>query len=222
MPKVHNEKKTIPAVTIIIKKLMKEFGVIEAELARQTGLPQTTINRLLLGETVDPRVNTLIPIAKFFGITIGQLMGQEPLNPNRTPGIHSAINKSAWSIIPIIDWQEAQGWVFQKNNQTLTNYKKWITTEKDISADSFALKALDFMEPTFRKDSITIVDPKFNYKDGNFVIVSLNNSEPTVRKILKDGGDIHLKKLYGSEEPTEMKPTDTVIGTIVETRINER
>ncbi|MFZ2314884.1 MAG: helix-turn-helix domain-containing protein [Gammaproteobacteria bacterium] len=212
----------VSTVNVIIKQLMNECGIIEAELARQTGLPQTTINRLLLGETLDPRANTLIPIAKFLGITIGQLVGQEPLNPNRISGTYSATNKTAWAIIPIIEWSDAPAWLFQKSSVTPAAYTKWITTERDISADSFALKALDFMEPRFRKGSIIIVDPHFDYKDGNSVVISLNSSEPTVRRILKDGADIYLKKLYGSEEPVKKLSTDTIIGTIVETRINEK
>lgn len=213
---------TAKTVNTIIKQLMKECGIIEAELARQTGLPQTTINRLLLGDTLDPRANTLIPIAKFFGITIGQLVGQEPLNPNRINGTYYPTNKSAWVVLPIIEWADAAAWLFQKNNATPVTYQRWITTERDISADSFALKTLDFMEPRFRKGSVIIVDPYFESKDGNFVVISLNHSEPTVRRILKDGADIYLKKLYGSEEPVKKLPSDTIIGTIVETRINEK
>lgn len=224
MPVQQNEKTgtTSLIVSIIIKQLMKECGIIEAELARQTGLPQTTINRLLLGETLDPRTNTLIPIAKFFGITIGQLIGQEPLNPNRVAGTYSPTNRSAWAIIPLIEWRDVPSWLFQKNNIIPTAHKQWITTEREISLDSFALKTLAFMEPRFKKGSIIIVDPHFDYKDGNFVIISINNTEPTVRRILKDGADIYLKKLYGSEDPIKKHSSDTVIGTIMETRINEK
>lgn len=212
----------VNTVNVIIKSLMRECGVIEAELARQTGLPQTTINRLLLGETLDPRANTLIPIAKFFGITIGQLIGQESLSTHRVNGTYCPTNKAAWAVIPIIEWNNISTWLFQKRDLTPTTYEKWITTERDISSDSFALMTLDFMEPRFRKGSIIIVDPYFDGKDGNFVVISLNNSEPTVRRILKDGSDIYLKKLYGSDEPVKKLSADTIIGTIVETRINEK
>lgn len=212
----------VSAVNVVIKQLMKECGIIEAELARQTGLPQTTINRLLVGETLDPRANTLIPIAKFFGITIGQLVGQEPLNPNRINGTYSPTNKAAWAVVPLIEWVDAPAWLFQKNNVTPAAYTKWIISESDISEDSFALKTLDFMEPRFRKGSTIIVDPHCDYKDGNFVVISMNNAEPTVRRILKDGADVYLKKLYGSEEPVKKLAGDTIIGTIVETRINEK
>ena len=153
---------------------------------------------------------------------MGQLIGQEPINPERLNGIYSPTNKAAWAIVPVIEWSDVSAWIFKKNNTTPAGYARWIVSEKDISVDSFALKTLDFMEPRFRKGSTIIVDPNFNYKDGNFVVISLNSSEPTVRRILKDGTDVYLKKLYGSEEPVKKLLNDTIIGTIVETRINEK
>lgn len=205
----------------IIKNLMRECGIREAELARQTGLPQTTINRLLLGETHDPRANTLIPIATFFGVTVGQLLGQEPLNSERIAGTFNPTNRNAWTSIPVIEWNEAIGWLFKKNKYTPNSHKSWITTEKEVGPNSFALRTLSFMEPRFRKNSIVIVDPDSTYSDGLFVIVSINNTEPTIRRIVKDGDEIYLKKLYGKEEPIKKHNRDTIIGTIIETRINE-
>src|SRR3990167_2667049 len=152
-------------VSKIIKQLMHKIGLKEAELARQTGLPQTTINRLLLGETLDPRANTLIPIAKFFGVTIGQLLGQEAINFSQMPGY-----KGTATTIPLIEWHDMQTWLSHKNNMFFTNCAHWITTEKNMSKDSFALKALSLMEPLFRKASIIIIDPHVEYKDGSFVI----------------------------------------------------
>lgn len=208
-------------ISTILKKLMDECSIIEAELARQTGLPQTTVNRLLLSENHDPRANTLIPIARFFSITIGQLLGQEPINPNRISGTVNPTNRDAWSIIPIIEWQEARSWLFQKRKFTPSSHNDWITTEKDISQESFALKTLPSMEPRFRKNSTIIVDPHYQYHDGNYVIISIQNSDPTTRRVIKDGKDIYLSKLYGKEEPIRKKASDEILGTIIETRINE-
>ena len=65
--------KTTSTLINIWRALMDQAGLSEAELARQTNLPQTTINRLLLSGTSDPRANTLKPLADYFGVTIGQL-----------------------------------------------------------------------------------------------------------------------------------------------------
>src|SRR5579863_3717042 len=86
-------------VNLIISQLMEECGTKEAELARQVGIPQTTINRLLLGGTSDPRAYTLKPIADFFGVTIGQLCGFEPLSIHRIAGTLNYLNRKAWQFI---------------------------------------------------------------------------------------------------------------------------
>src|SRR5690242_5224180 len=90
-------------VSQILRKLMVVFNVKEAELARKTNLPQTTINRLILGGTSDPRAYTLKPIADFFGISIGQLCGFEFIN-------FANIKHSTWHFIPIIDWEQITAW----------------------------------------------------------------------------------------------------------------
>lgn len=205
-----------------IKKLMAEDFITESELARQTELPQTTINRLLLGITVDPRTNTLLPIAKYFGVSIDYLLGQDHGSEQRIPGTRNQNNPNTWRHIPIIEWQDVLSWNFKMKNYTPSSHSNWITTENDVSSTSFALKTSSFMEPRFKKGSIIIVDPDFNMKDGNYIIISIANSEPTVRKIIKDGSDIYLKKVYQNDEPNLLQKKDKIIGTIVETRINER
>lgn len=213
----------LPHISKILKQLMFECGIKEAELARQTSIPQTTINRLLLTESTDPRATTLIPIAKFFSVTVGQLIGQEPLTQERITGTYNPTNKSSWTNIPVISWEEIQSWIFKKGKLTPYNHTKWIATEREVSEGSFALKTLKFMEPRFKRGSTIIVDPKSLYNDGNYVIVSFKNSEPTIRKLIKDGPDIYLVKLYGDEKPTPLNKNEvSILGTIVETRINEK
>ncbi|NNM59018.1 MAG: LexA family transcriptional regulator [Legionellales bacterium] len=204
-----------------IRYLMDEAGMIEAELARQTGIPQTTINRVLLGETLDPRATTLVSISKFFGVTVDQLIGHLPFNKNPIEGAYHPTNKVAWSMIPIVDWDIVRAWVFQREKFIPSSHNDWITTERGVSELSFALRTLPQMEPRFKKGSTIIVDPKQKYKDGNFVVVSCNGATPTVRKITLDGDDVYFSRLYSSDNPSLKQKMDEIIGTIVETRINE-
>lgn len=204
----------------ILRGLMEECGLKEAELARQTGLPQTTINRLLLGGTSDPRANTLKPIADFFGITIGQLCGFEPLATHRIPGSTNPIHRSAWQPVPIIEWNKIKSWVFNRRNITPLNHLQWVATERPVSQYAFALTSLSFMEPRFRKDSLLIVDPEAEYKDGHFVIIALDGLNPTVRRILKDGSEILLKTFDQTQPPLQLEKKHVIYGTIVESRMD--
>lgn len=211
-------------VSTIIRQLMKEAHVNEAELARQLDMPQSTINRLLLGHSADPRANTLKPIAEYFCVTIGQLLGIEPLLEKRITGTTRSVNRTAWTSLPIIEWEDVLPFKFNKNKYTPSNYAKWLISERDLSSESFALKALSFMEPRFKRNSIIIVDPKSVINDGNFVVVSENNRIPTVKRYVRESDYVLLLPLkveYG-EAPSKLdNKLISFIAPIIETRTNE-
>ncbi|WP_419420556.1 helix-turn-helix domain-containing protein [Legionella sp. D16C41] len=215
-----NNQKKLNQASSIIQSLMQECRITEAELARQTQLPQTTINRLLLGGTTDPRANTLKPIADFFCVSIGQLCGFEPLPLNRIAGMVNTTNPSAWRFIPIIAWEQIKSWRFTQKTITPLQHKNWIGTERALSENSFALQSLAFMEPRFRKNSTLIIDSEAKYKDGHYIIIALDGIHPTVRKVLFDGSDVLLQSFDQSQPALKLDKEHTIYGTIVESRLD--
>lgn len=201
-----------------IAKLMDEIKIKEAELARQTGLPQTTVNRLLLGETSDPRGSTLKSIAKFFKIPIDYLLNDEPDLSLRLKGTVNVYNKNSWINVPVISWEQALSWSFMHQNFNHLNHKQWIITEKNLGDLAFAIYSKPFMEPRFRKDSILIVDPETKPEDGQFVVLSIQSQPVTVKQILVDGGDIYLKSFDSAVPSSLISSKDCIIGVIVEAR----
>lgn len=201
------------SVSQILRKLMAESTLTEAELARRVNLPQTTINRLLLGGTSDPRANTLKPIADFFGITIGQLCGFESLS-------EKTADNSAWRFFPIIEWEQVNSWIFTNKSTTPLTHKHWVGTERQLSDKSFALRSLSFMEPRFRKNSILIVNSAAKYKDGHYVVVALDQFNPSVRKIIIDGSNTLLQSFDQTQPSIKLNNKHTVYGTIVESRMD--
>ncbi|MEO8964509.1 MAG: helix-turn-helix transcriptional regulator [Gammaproteobacteria bacterium] len=63
----------------VLTHLMTEKNIGSAELARKTGVAQPVIYRLMTGETVNPQIQTLMPLTIFFGISVEQLVGVLPL-----------------------------------------------------------------------------------------------------------------------------------------------
>lgn len=51
-----------------LARLMKEKGISQSGLSRATGVPQPTINRILSQVTQDPRRDSLVSIANYFGV----------------------------------------------------------------------------------------------------------------------------------------------------------
>jgi len=48
-----------------------------SDLARQLNIPPPSINRILSGQVIDPRISTLILIADHFDIGIDELLGRK-------------------------------------------------------------------------------------------------------------------------------------------------
>jgi transcriptional regulator with XRE-family HTH domain len=63
----------------ILRKLISDAGLTDIQLSRALGMPNTTLGQLLNSSTVSPRVETLLPIARYFKISIEQLIGEKPL-----------------------------------------------------------------------------------------------------------------------------------------------
>ncbi len=52
-----------------LAKLMREKQISQSALARATGIPQPTINRILSEVTREPRRDSVLSIANYFGVT---------------------------------------------------------------------------------------------------------------------------------------------------------
>jgi len=58
-----------------LARLMKREGISQSALSRATGVPQPTINRILSQVTQDPRRDSMISIANYFGVAVESLYG---------------------------------------------------------------------------------------------------------------------------------------------------
>ena len=67
-------------LSTVLTHLVAEKGISSAELARKTGISQPVVYRLISGETSNPQVLTLKPIADYFGVSLEQLLGLVPLD----------------------------------------------------------------------------------------------------------------------------------------------
>lgn len=61
-----------------LAQLMKDHNISQNQLAAKTKVPQPTIQRILSGESRDPRHSTLEKIARFFKVNVSELRGDPP------------------------------------------------------------------------------------------------------------------------------------------------
>jgi transcriptional regulator with XRE-family HTH domain len=72
-----------------LKQLMiSDSKISEGELSRRSGIPQSTIHRILSGQIKESKPSTLRPLANYFGLSLAQLQGEEPMPIQRQSNIH--------------------------------------------------------------------------------------------------------------------------------------
>lgn len=82
--KEHNQKH-LPCekendLRFILRQLMISAGLSHAQLARALNIPTSTLSKLLNAPNLAPRIDTLLSIARYFNISIEQLIGEKPLD----------------------------------------------------------------------------------------------------------------------------------------------
>jgi transcriptional regulator with XRE-family HTH domain len=184
--------------------LMRQLEISDAELARQIGVPQGTVSRILSGETKDPRISTVAAIARVLGATVDYLVGSADLNT-----------------IPLLDWNEIIH--FTKFGIDDSIPRERISTSEPAAEGSFAVKTTPSMAPRYRNGSIIIVQPSSFYRDFQVAIVSFAGGDPAVRRLIKDGSTLLFKKLDDSPSipPVPHSPGDVIIGVVTEARMVE-
>ncbi len=193
-----------------LQNLMARAGYSSHELARQTGINQPVIHRLISGENVNPTLATIAPIARCFDISISQLLGEDSFS-KKFDGLNSN-NREDWQSIPLITHQD-----FNKHAPIFENSKKWIMIDCQFSNRAFAIKINDEnMGIAIPKESIIVVDPILEPANKDFVF-TLNNNIFLVKCYIKKGkNQFLLPDINHAESIEELSfSKDVIIGTVV-------
>jgi len=212
-----------PQLSFNLKKLLFERNMKPIDLAREVDIPQPTIHRLVTGKSCRPYMSSLKPIADFFSLSVEQLVGEthfpsqhwqeDTKNLADTPKIKT---------IPLIDWAQTTTGV-----ETQPAGAQYLVSSANISNDAFALSMSDSsMEPLFPKLTYLIFDPQRMPIDRSYVLVKLDGIEtPIFRQLLIDIEHQYLKPLHPDLNIFQMRllgNNDTIIATLVESRINHQ
>jgi len=196
----------------VIKSLMREKDISVTELARQTQISQPVLHRLATGTTYNPQIETLLPIAGFFGISIDQLIGNAPLSNTPTPA-HD------WDRIPLLTLNQITSWLAQDPSLNLT---KFVSTDIHVSKNSYAVQLNDStMQPRFAPGTLLIIDPEYSPENQDFVVAQIHHQKTaTFKQFLIDGETRYLKPLNPDFPIIKMGADDCILGTMVQARID--
>ena len=202
-----------------LKQLMFHKQIRTSTLARETGVPQPTLHRIVEGITPKPHPSTLDSIAKYFQITLDQLKGKEPID-----SLQKFSKNNNLIELPVWEWKSLQCWPdMAKNLRTISSADTLPLNTKKYSQKVFAVKLEDAsMAPQFPIGTTLIIDPGVNIRDRCYVLIKLKNTgEFIFRQLLLNAGKHYLKPLSPDLQGLEIVPLtkqDEAIGTLVEAR----
>lgn len=75
---------TPKTLAVILQGARLTAGLSQGRLSMASGVPLATITRIEQGITVDPKGATLAALAGALGVTVGQLLGVEPMTAGLT------------------------------------------------------------------------------------------------------------------------------------------
>lgn len=120
----------------------------------------------------------------------------------------------AWKV-PILNWIQAGKFTEIIDQPISDEPDSWTSTTIRPRENTFALRIKgDSMEPLFTENMIIIVEPDFEAKPGDFVVVR-NGEEANFKQLIKDGNDFYLKPL-NSRYPIKPLNDSQIVGVVRE------
>jgi DNA-binding phage protein len=167
---VHNEKSNTTLANnleiLMEKKNIKSFS----ELAKHMGVPSTTVYRLI-DQGSNPTMSSLQKVSAFFGVSVSQLIGEDPILPSQK----NSFNETEEKQIPLITFHEAVNLV-KNNSITLDlNQEKYIKVDIELSRSAFGvIMKGNSMSPIFPDGTLLIFDPARDIYDQCYALVYLD------------------------------------------------
>lgn len=207
-----------------LKKLMSLTQINASELARRTGIAQPIIHRLSTGQNINPKLATIGPIARYFIVSISQLIGEEPL-PNDQSFLRVNSEHRVWNRIPLISWQDTIRWPENLSYYQNSNDAVYIPTDINVSKLAYSLVIQGCtMGPLFLQGTTIVIEPTRKPQNKNFVVVYLaSENEARLKQILIDGDDRFLKSLNSDSENikmTQLNEADQFLGVMAQAKVN--
>jgi transcriptional regulator with XRE-family HTH domain len=179
-----------------ITLLMEYFNITsESQLARETGLGQATINKLISGATEDPRLMTLLPIAERYNLTLDTLVSD---SPDFTKSKNSLNNREDSKLyIPLISFKELSYIFSSLDSLHADNWPYWWPILANSNSPCFAVKiAKNYFPEPFHQSAILVCEKSPELVNGIYCFLKHNDSKTiSIMRCLKEADETWLLSL---------------------------
>jgi len=200
-----------------LKRLLINAKLSENELSRRIGIPQQMINRIITGKNNNPKLETIMPIAAYFLVSVSQLIGDEDiLLESRVSSEHKG-----WNSVPLLDVKKINADTIKS---LIAKPIATIKTDIAISSNGFAITMNDdSMEPKFPKKTILVFDPEIDMGNGKFCLLYIHGKYVIFRQVFIRNSGISIKSLnpkYADFKSSQLQSNDKFLGVLVQAKIN--
>lgn len=192
----------------VLKKLMTSRDISVRKLSKVLGMNRSTLGSIISGTNESPRDKTLVPIAKYFGVSLGQLRGYEPID-GLTDG------SVAPNEYPILDETNIADWI---REDPQVEYSGTVRSAEPKGPRTFMYIAKDnAISPLVPEGGECFVDPEFEFPEpfeGTRLALIEVNGHYALRVQSSDLGDVIYKPI-GSGFKTLSADQCTLVGYVV-------
>lgn len=184
-----------------IRRLRTEASLSQQRVADAVGVSRVAVTKWESGQTKDMRHESLIGLAKLFGITLGELLSGVSDVILGTATASYAINvepiASSRLQYPLISWVQAGTWSEIVDAYPRGDGECSLFAQNQHGPHTFALRIVgDSMEPEFREGDVIFVDPDVAPKAGSYVVAKNNEEEATFKKYRSRGKDAEGNEVF--------------------------
>ncbi|MEK5235426.1 S24 family peptidase [Paenibacillus sp. FSL L8-0470] len=192
-----------------IQKLMDESKISKYKLAKDTGIPYTTLSQILSNRTENPQVKSLQIIANYFGKPLGYLTGSETeaLNPSKT----FDMDMSTVEMVQIPIYGEVRAGYNSLAQEDIVGYE--IVAKESISDGEYfflIVKGDSMIEEGIGEGMRVLVKKQRHCQHGKIGVVIVNGDEGTLKRVFYEGDSIILQAA-NKNIPPRVFPIDEVL-----------
>lgn len=193
-----------------LEYLIKKWGININQLHKCTGIPLSTLKRLILNKENNPTLASLTPIANYFSISLDQLTGREALSQknNEINGLN----------IPLIHWKDI---INTSKNRRHLAFSSLLIRDITLNESCFILVIKDNNVNNFLAGSFLVIDPNLKGRSRDFIIVHKKGMrKPRLMQKIVYENKIYFKNLNAGSEIIKSSDLYKILGVVVQIRMN--
>lgn len=204
---------------------MAAKGWSEGELARQAGVTQPTVHRIITGESKAPRRENVERIAKALRVSSKWLWdgGAKPSIAAMESNVEPTTGPIRYYEYPEISWVQA-GMPMEVMEISNISSAEAHPSDAWAGTNGFWLKVRGPSMTaqggiSFTEGMVVLVAPGFDIENGNFVVAKLiDTQEATFKQFIWDAGKAFLKPLNPAFPTVEVDDTWQIVGKVVDAK----